>query len=77
MFKLDRFIEDCIAAQREGESQKAIREVLAGAVAMPNELLEALGEPGVGFPRLSCSGRPAVLVGRCAQRPARAGVEPV
>jgi hypothetical protein len=35
MFDLDRFIEDCQAAVAEDSSHKAVREVVARAVADP------------------------------------------
>jgi predicted metal-dependent enzyme (double-stranded beta helix superfamily) len=44
-FDRDRFVEDCIAATREGESQAAVREVLARAVSDPAAVLAALGPP--------------------------------
>ncbi len=42
---IDRFVEDCVAANREGEAQAAVSEVLARAVAEPNKVIEAIGEP--------------------------------
>lgn len=42
---LDRFVEDCIAANGESDPQSAVREVLAKAVSSPRELIVALGEP--------------------------------
>ena len=42
---IDRFIEDCVAANRETEAQEAVKEVLARAVSAPNAVLAALGEP--------------------------------
>ena len=44
MFELERFIEDCISAKAEDESHKAVREVVARAVAEPAAVLAALGE---------------------------------
>ena len=46
MFDLDKFIENCIAAGQEGEDQKAVREVMLEAMAAPEDVLGALGEPG-------------------------------
>ena len=48
MFELDRFIEDCRAAVAEDPSHKAVREVLARAVAEPAAVLKALGDPQRG-----------------------------
>jgi hypothetical protein len=45
MFELERFIDDCRAALKEAEAPKAIREVVARAVADPAGMLKALGEP--------------------------------
>lgn len=42
---IDRFIEDCVAANKETEAQAAVKEVLARAVSVPNAVLAALGEP--------------------------------
>lgn len=42
---LDRFVEDCITANRESDPQAAVLEVLARAVRTPRALLSALGEP--------------------------------
>jgi predicted metal-dependent enzyme (double-stranded beta helix superfamily) len=48
MFDLGRFIEDCRAAVAEDPSHKAVREVVARAVAEPGEVLKGLGEPKRG-----------------------------
>ena len=45
MFNLEKFIENCVAAQTGSDNQKAIREILSEAMAMPNEVLNSLGEP--------------------------------
>ena len=45
MFDIDRFVVDCKAALSPDGSTAAMREVLAGAVSRPSEVLEALGEP--------------------------------
>jgi len=44
-FDRERFVEDCVAANREGESQAAVREVLARAVSDHAAVLAALGVP--------------------------------
>ena len=51
MFDRDRFIEDCTRAAAEG--QKAVREVVAEAVADPGDIIRALGEPdGAGVTQI-------------------------
>jgi predicted metal-dependent enzyme (double-stranded beta helix superfamily) len=45
MFDLDRFIADCLDAVRGPDGQRAVRELVARAVASPGEVLRALGEP--------------------------------
>jgi len=45
MFETDRFVADCRAAFRADASHKAVREVLADAVADPAAVLRTLGEP--------------------------------
>jgi len=42
---LDRFVADCVAANRESEPQAAVLEVIAKAVREPAAVLTALGEP--------------------------------
>jgi predicted metal-dependent enzyme (double-stranded beta helix superfamily) len=42
---IDRFVEDCINANKETESQAAVKEVLARAVSNPASALAAIGEP--------------------------------
>jgi predicted metal-dependent enzyme (double-stranded beta helix superfamily) len=42
---IDRFVEDCIAANQETEAQAAVKEVLARAVADCRAVQTALGEP--------------------------------
>lgn len=44
MFDTDQFIADCHAANADG-GQKAVREVVAGAVSDPGGLLKGLGDP--------------------------------
>ncbi|MGH8740842.1 MAG: hypothetical protein ACREUN_08020, partial [Burkholderiales bacterium] len=46
MFDLERFIEDCRAARAADATHKAVREVVAQAVAQPGAVLEGLGAPG-------------------------------
>jgi predicted metal-dependent enzyme (double-stranded beta helix superfamily) len=48
MFDLDRFAADCRAALAENASHKAVREVVARAVADPAAVLASLGEPQRG-----------------------------
>ena len=45
MFKLDRFIEDCVRARREDPTHKAVREVVAEAVSDRAAIVRELGEP--------------------------------
>jgi predicted metal-dependent enzyme (double-stranded beta helix superfamily) len=45
MFDLDQLIVECRAAQAESERSKALREVVARAVADPGAILACLGEP--------------------------------
>ena len=42
---IDRFVEDCIAASKEGEPQVAVLDVITRAVSTPKAMLAALGEP--------------------------------
>lgn len=42
---IDRFVADCIAANKEGNAQAAVNEVLARAVSTPDAVLAALGDP--------------------------------
>lgn len=42
---LDRFVEDCVAANRETDAQAAVSAVLARGVANPAAMLSAVGEP--------------------------------
>ena len=41
---VDRFVEDCVAANKEGDAQAAVRDVLARTVAEPKAVRKALGE---------------------------------
>src|ERR1700722_14760992 len=45
MFDLDRFIADCRAAIAEDASHKAVRDIVARAVADPDAVLHGVGEP--------------------------------
>src|SRR5262245_7352015 len=42
---LDRFVSDCVAAGKDGDPQAAATAVLSRAMADPNAVLAALGEP--------------------------------
>jgi len=42
---IDRFVADCIAANKEADAQAAVNEVLARAVSTPDAVLAALGDP--------------------------------
>lgn len=42
---IDRFVADCVAANKETDAQAAVEEVLARAVSTPDAVLAALGEP--------------------------------
>jgi predicted metal-dependent enzyme (double-stranded beta helix superfamily) len=45
MFDLEKFLEDCRTAVAGADGQKAVREILAEAMADPASLMRALGEP--------------------------------
>jgi len=42
---VDRFVADCVAANKETDAQAAVNEVLARAVSTPGAVLAALGDP--------------------------------
>ena len=42
---IDRFVEDCVNANKDSEAQAAVKDVLARAVSDPKAVLAALGEP--------------------------------
>lgn len=42
---LDRFVEDCITANKESDAQTAVLETLARAVSNPSAVIGALGDP--------------------------------
>lgn len=44
-FDVDRFVEDCVAAVKESDGQKAVYEVLARAMKHPEAVAAVLGEP--------------------------------
>jgi predicted metal-dependent enzyme (double-stranded beta helix superfamily) len=48
MFDLDRFIADCRAAVAEDSSHKLVRDIVERAVAEPQSVLKAVGEPRLG-----------------------------
>ncbi len=48
MFDRDRFVADCQAALQDGHPERAVREVVARAVADPAGVLQGLGEPAQG-----------------------------
>ena len=43
--EMQKFIEDCIAANKESNSQQAVKEVLAKGVSNHSAMLKAIGEP--------------------------------
>ena len=45
LVEMQKFIEDCIAANRESNPQEAVKEVLARGVSDPSVMLKAIGEP--------------------------------
>ena len=45
MFEIDRFIEGCRAAVAATDAERAVRELMAEAIADPAGVLAALGEP--------------------------------
>jgi len=45
MFELEQFVADCRAAFAQDRTHKAVREVLAGAMANPAAVLKQMGEP--------------------------------
>ena len=45
-FDRDRFVEDCVVANRERDGQAAVREVLSRAVSEPATVLSRLGAAG-------------------------------
>ena len=45
LIELQKFIEDCITANKESNPQEAVKEVLAKGVSNPSAMLKAIGEP--------------------------------
>ena len=45
MFEIERFIEQCQAAVKERDAQRAVRELVDEAVSDPAQLMRAIGEP--------------------------------
>lgn len=45
MFDLNKFIENCISARKEGDTHVAMREVVAESIADTASVISALGEP--------------------------------
>lgn len=45
LIEMQKFIEDCIKANKESNPQEAVKEVLAKAVSNPSSMLKAIGEP--------------------------------
>ncbi len=45
LIEMQKFIEDCIAANKESNPQEAVKEVLAKGVSNPTAMLKAIGEP--------------------------------
>ena len=55
MFEIERFVADCRAAIKDTQSTKAVREVVAEAVADPSGLLKAWANRPVRASRSSIS----------------------
>lgn len=45
LFEMGKFIEDCIAANKETDPQEAVKEVLSRGTSNPSLMLKAIGEP--------------------------------
>ncbi len=45
LIEMQKFIEDCIAANKESNPQEAVKEVLARGVSNPSAMLKSIGEP--------------------------------
>jgi len=45
LIEMQKFIEECIAANKESNPQEAVKEVLARGVSNPQAMLKAIGEP--------------------------------
>ena len=48
MFDLNRFIEDCRQARAEDDDHKAVREAVARACSVPEQVVATLGVPERG-----------------------------
>jgi predicted metal-dependent enzyme (double-stranded beta helix superfamily) len=42
---IERFVEECVVANQDGDAQIAVKEVLARTVSTPNAVLAAIGNP--------------------------------
>jgi len=63
LMDIDRFIEDCVAANREVNAQDAVLEVLENAVSSPKAVLDAVEEPlKAGIQVLHCSDTLTIFV---------------
>jgi predicted metal-dependent enzyme (double-stranded beta helix superfamily) len=45
LIEIQKFVEDCVAANKETNAQEAVKEVLAKGVSNPSAMLKAIGEP--------------------------------
>jgi len=45
LIEMQKFIEDCIAANKESNPQEAVKEVLEKGISNPSAMLKAVGEP--------------------------------
>lgn len=45
LIEMQKFIEDCIAANKESNAQEAVKDVLAKGVSNPSAMLNAIGAP--------------------------------
>jgi hypothetical protein len=45
MFEVEQFIDDCRNALKEQQAQKAVHEIVARAVANPEQIIKALESP--------------------------------
>jgi len=62
MFELERFVDDCLKASGQPDSQIAIRELLREAMSDPASLLAAIGEPSkAGLGRIHVSDTLTIL----------------
>jgi len=61
MFELDAFVADCIAARREAEPRRAVKEVIERAVSAPHEVAAALPPDRAEIQRLHVSDELTIL----------------